>query len=261
MGATDQPLKNRTIMITRAAAQSKQIVRLIEELGGTAVLFPMIEITEPRSWEGCDRAIVKLKKYDGIIFTSANAVHGFLSRLRKMFPQAMDVVRRRCVYAVGTQTKKVLAEYGIENVHTPAEFTGDALVGMMTASGIAGKAFLLPAGNLTRDVVERGLTDAEAVVDTVQVYRTEKPAEIDRDRLAELFRKRVVDIVTFFSPSGVRHFFDTVDVGIVANVPVAVIGKVTYDAVKEYGIEPAVMPVDATGESMVDAIVMYFKSV
>jgi uroporphyrinogen-III synthase len=261
MGGTDQPLKNRTIMITRAAAQSERIVRLIEELGGTALVFPMIEITDPRSWDGCDTAIVKIKKYDGIIFTSANAAHGFLSRVNDMFPHAIPVVQRRPIYAVGTQTKKVLAKYGIEDVHTPAEFTGDALVEMMTASGISGKTFLLPAGNLTRDVVEKGLTRLGAVVDTVQVYRTEKPPAIDRDRMLGLFREHAIEIVTFFSPSGVRHFFDTVDVGIVANVPVAVIGKTTCDAVKEYGIEPAIVPVDATGESMVDAIVMHFKSV
>lgn len=256
MNAT-KPLQGYTILITRAAGQSQEIIDRIHELGGLTECYPMIEITGPDSWERCDKAIITLKKYDAVIFTSTNAVHGFLFRIENNFPQAKDVLNRRAVYTVGSKTKDALTNHGIKTDAFPGTYTADSLVALIMKSGAAGKTFLLPAGNLTRDVIEEKLNRADAVVDRVPVYTTTKPASTDVARLEQLVRQRMIDVITFFSPSSVHHFFESIDPVLVQNIPVAVIGSTTSIAVTEYGIQPGIQPDKATGDALVDSIVKY----
>lgn len=253
-------LKGCTILITRTTEQSHDVVNRIREYGGTAVCFPMIEITEPDSWEQCDKAIINIKKYDGIIFTSANAVRGFVSRLENDFPHVKDIVKRRTIYSVGEKTKEVLSEYGFPVDATPDEYTATALVDIITQSGAEGKSFLLPAGNLTRDVIEKGLMETGAVVERALVYSTKKPDNVDSVRLQQLLTERAIDIITFFSPSSVHHFFELIDPAVITDIPVAVIGNTTYNAVVEYGIHPQIKPDKAAGEELVDQIVTYIEN-
>jgi uroporphyrinogen-III synthase len=253
----NKPLHGYTILITRAAAQSPKVIDRIHELGGTTENFPMIEITEPDSWDMCDRAIITMKKYDAVIFTSANAVRGFVHRIENNFPQAKDILNRRTVYAVGSKTNAALTDHGIETDAVPETYTADAVVALITKSGAAGKSFLLPAGNLTRDVIEKKLMRAEAVVDRIRVYATKKPDTINVTRLEQLVRERKIDIITFFSPSSVHHFFELIDPAPIRNIPVAVIGSTTADAVTGYGIRPKIQPDEATGDALVDSIVKY----
>ncbi len=250
-------LEGYTILITRAPDQSQEVIDYIRKFGGTTICFPMIEITEPDSWEKCDGAIINIKKYDGVIFTSANAVHGFVSRVENKFPHAKEIIKRRTIYSVGKKTKEVLSDYGLPVDAMPAEYTADAVVDMITQSGAEGKAFLLPAGNLTRDVIENGLTQAGAVVERVRVYTTKKPENVNTVRLQQLLTERAINIITFFSPSSVHHFFDLIDPALIENIPAAVIGNTTYNAVVAYGINPKIKPGEATGEELVNNIVTY----
>jgi len=252
-----KPLHGYTILITRAPAQSREVIDRIHELGGATECFPMINITGPDSWDMCDKAIVTMKKYDAVIFTSANAVGGFLMRIENIFPQAKDILNRRTVYAVGSKTKETLTDHGIKTDAVPETFTADAVVALITKSGAAGKTFLLPAGNLTRNVIEEKLKRADAVVDRIPVYTTKKPAATDAKRLEQLVRQRKIDVITFFSPSSVHHFFESIDPALVQNIPVAVIGSTTSDAVTGYGIQPGIQPDKATGDALVDSIVKY----
>lgn len=256
----NKPLTGCTILITRAREQSQEVIDRIREFGGTAICMPMIEITGPESWDTCDKAIVNIKKYDGVIFTSANAARAFASRIKEHYPHIQDILNQRTVYAVGVKTRDVLSEYGIRTDAVPDAYTADAVVALITESSVAGKTFLLPAGNLTRDVIEKGLTDEDAVVDRVPVYTTKKPGNVDTGRLRQLFTEHTIDVVTFFSPSAVHHFFELLDPSLLRDIPVAVIGNTTYDAVTGYGIHPHIKPDEATGNELVKSIIEYRNS-
>jgi len=257
----EQPLHGYKILITRATDQAGDIVNYIYKLGGTAVCIPMIEIGEPESWDACDKAIIHSKKYDGVIFTSANAVRGFVSRLEEKFPHAKLLIQKRTIYAVGKKTKESLTEFGILTHAVPEEYTADAVVEMIKKTGVAGKTFLFPVGNLTRDIIDTGLTEAGAVVDRIPVYTTSKPADVDREQLNKLLEDKALDFITFFSPSGVQHFFEMVDTQDIENIPIAVIGQTTYDAVAGYGIQPQIKPGEATAEDLINTIAEYIYSI
>ena len=79
--STDQPLANRTIVITRAQKQAEEFSSLLEDLGARVIVCPTIEIVEPESYERLDEAIDHLYGYDWLIFTSANGVDHFMRRV------------------------------------------------------------------------------------------------------------------------------------------------------------------------------------
>jgi uroporphyrinogen III methyltransferase / synthase len=253
-------LRGCSILVTRTAEQSVEFTDRIRELGGNPVCIPMIAITDPDTWDDCDRAIINLRKYDGVIFTSTNAVRGFMNRMEREFPHATEIFKRRSIYAVGEKTREELAKFGIRTDGIPDEFTAESLVDMILQSGAEGRSYLLPAGNLTRDIVENGLTGAGAIVDRVAVYATKKPDDIDTVRLRRLVETRSIDIITFFSPSGADHFFELLDPSMIRSIPVAVIGKTTYNAVMEHGIQPRIQSDEATADGLIKSILMYRNS-
>jgi len=79
-------LQGKTILITRATSQAEDFARKVVSSGGIPVSFPTIEIMDPDSREGCDRAITGLYMYDGLIFTGANAVRYFFRRKSALMP-------------------------------------------------------------------------------------------------------------------------------------------------------------------------------
>jgi uroporphyrinogen III methyltransferase / synthase len=255
---TKQILNGRTILITRTADQSPELIHEIERRGGKTICFPMIAIAGPDTWESCDRAIINIKKYDGLIFTSVNAVRGFFSRMTHAYPHAADTVRSRGCIAVGEKTNEALKEFGVVSAELPDEYNADAVVRMLRTRDTAGKTFLMPGGNLTRSVIPEGLARLGAVVETVPVYKTTEPDGMDVVRLRRILGRREADVITFFSPSSVEHFFKHIDPALISDIPVAVIGSATYDEARKYGVRPRIVPGEATVRSMTDAIEAYF---
>jgi len=97
-------LQDRTILLTRDVEQSREFITAAEALGASVIVFPTIRIEDPETWEQCDEAIRKLSSYDGVIFTSANAVRRFLGRCLLLDQQTNSLN----VYAVGDATRTAL---------------------------------------------------------------------------------------------------------------------------------------------------------
>src|SRR5919206_4793783 len=76
-----RPLEGRTVMITRALAQSAEFAAELESYGARVVACPTIEIVAPESFAPLDEAIEHLYGYDWIVFTSTNGVDFFMRRL------------------------------------------------------------------------------------------------------------------------------------------------------------------------------------
>src|SRR5947209_20003165 len=74
-------LTGKTIVITRAASQSADLRSLLEDLGARVIECPTIHIVPPKTWKPVDDAIRRLKTYQWLLFTSANAVEQFMDRM------------------------------------------------------------------------------------------------------------------------------------------------------------------------------------
>ena len=199
-------MKRKTALITRPREQSEELRRELEACGFQVLNFPTIQIVPPASWEPCDRALDRPPAYyDGIIFTSANGVRGFIDRMRD---RAIDPARfGEClIYAVGPKTAEVLESEGLPASFVPEKHTAEALAQHLSAGNISGKRFLFPVGNLGRDTLPRTLNEAGAEVETVEVYRTVPADMVGAESLLQRIFRGEIDVVAFASPSAVRNF-------------------------------------------------------
>lgn len=251
-------LNGKTILITRRREQSGEMIAEIEQRGGRPVVIPMISVSEPDSWEQCDKAFESITQYDAILFVSANAVAGCVERfeLRCQRPFANTNLE---VFAVGERTKVQLEARGMRVSFVPEEFSARSLVEHLKTQNLAGKRVLLPRGNLGNEELPRDLQTLGALVTTIEVYKT-SPADT---LTSEALRQRVVneefDVVTFASPSAVRNFACAVPVeSFQSTTRVAVIGPTTRNAVLESGYAVDIEAEESTSRALVESIDRYF---
>src|SRR6185436_16177253 len=114
-------LTGKTIVITRAASQSAELRNRLEDLGARVIECPTIQIVPPKSWKPVDDAIRRLRSYQWLLFTSANAVEQFMDRMGERRPSIPIAV-------VGSATAAKLGEWGLEAALVPKEFRAEGLL-------------------------------------------------------------------------------------------------------------------------------------
>ena len=258
--ACARPLEGKVLLLTRTPDQSRPLVELLEDQGAYPLILPMIAIVEPDSWIECDRAILRIGSYYGVVFTSANAVEHFLDRIQKIRPQARAALAARKIYAVGDRTRTVLRKARLPVTLVPEKQTSDGLVAALEGTDVSGKRFLLPRSNIAKEIVPNALHSKGAIVDEVVVYRTEPTQPGNLDVVRQALVNQEIDVVTFFSPSSVQNFVQMVGNECAENTLVAAIGPTTTKAARDCGLPVQITARRSTAESLVDSIADYFTA-
>jgi uroporphyrinogen III methyltransferase/synthase len=104
-----------------------------------------------------------------------------------------------------------------------------------------------------------GLSSRGATVDEVILYRARVPTNPDLEGLHPL-RAGEIDVVTFASSSAVRNLVEMLggEVAPLRDVRIAAIGPITAQAVRDAGLEPAVVAEEHTVEGFVRALVHHY---
>lgn len=237
-------LTGKTIVITRASGQAGELRAHLEELGAHVVECPTIQIVPPKSWRPVDEAIRNLHSYDWLLFTSANAVDQFISRLkgaRITIPIAV----------VGSATAGRLLDHGLTASLIPEQFRAEGLLESFPEV-LVGTRILFPRAEVARELLPAELRRRGATLEIVTVYRTVKA---EGGNLREVFESEHVDCVIFTSPSTIPE-----DLGIIPpEVAIAVIGPVTREAARLLGLSAAIEPSESTISALVAAITKYFE--
>jgi len=252
-------LEGKTIVVTRAAHQAGEFIRLLEERGAAAVAIPTIDIVDPESWEETDRALGNLGSYDWLILTSVNGVNFFLRHAREKLGGLSDLESRR-ICAVGPRTRDAILKEGLHVDFMPAEHVAEAVV-EESGENWVGKKALFPRAAEGRDVIPEGLRRLGAEVDVIPVYRNVLPGTS-----AEEFRKVLgaggADAITFTSGSTVKNFIalfpQGTAAGILAGTAVACIGPITSAAAREGGVNVDVEPEQYTIPALTKALEEHF---
>lgn len=253
------PLRGKTILITRAADQAAEVVKLLEQLGATVVLFPTIQIVPPRSWKECDEAIARMHEYDSIILTSLNAAENFFSRVRMAANGTNGVISQKTIYAVGEKTRKTVEQFGIPVAAMPTVYDSKHLAVALSRSDVKGKRFLFPKGNLAGNVVTFALQEHGALIDEVIVYETIQPPEVNAQAIRDMLERKEIHIVTFFSPSSISNFLATIPGELLSDTAIAVIGQTTASAAKNLSLPVHIIAEHATSANLVASIVRYYE--
>jgi uroporphyrinogen III methyltransferase/synthase len=266
-GPITQPLKGKTVLITRPRTQSGEMTRYIEQLGATVIHCPTIEIAEPVSWAALDAAIEELATYDWLVFTSANGAEFFFRRLaekRRDVAASINTV----ICAIGPATAKAIEKAGIRvDVIAEDSKAEGALATIIEHTGgekkIRGLRFLIPRARIAREVLPVELSNLGAYVNAVEAYQTVKP-DVQIDTIIRLFTEGAVDAITFTSSSTVSNFAALVGADdlstLLQDTLVACIGPVTAATAIGHGITNVVQPDVYNATAMVEALVKAIES-
>ena len=248
-------LHGRTILITRAASQSEELRAGLEAAGARVIERPAIEIVPVEDWTEVDRAASNLPNYDWLIFTSSNAVELFMRRL-----QALGLTCSTPIAVVGAGTAGTLGTWNLTPSCVPHNFRAEGLLEAFPAN-LLGVRILIPRAEIGRELLPEELRSRGAAVDVLTVYRTVKASGLTDLRTS--LRDEQIDVVVFTSPSAVRYFGEELGDDLVSNlrnIPIAVIGPVTGEAVKAAGLKTFLEPERATIQDLIQSIRSYFSS-
>lgn len=248
-----EPLKGRTILLTRPAAQSGALADALENDGATVVIAPTIAITP----QAPETPLPTAKAIDWIVFTSANAVAGFHAALQGA-GQDWAAYRDTSICAIGPATAEALRVQGVPVQLTPDRFEAAALLPHFEAleGDLAGKRFLLPRGDRALPILPEALQGAGAEVTECVVYTTTlQPLD---PAAGKALLDRVPDALVFTSPSTVEGFAASFTADELARIKrqarIAVIGPTTRDAAEAAGFEVTIMPEDFCGDGLATAL-------
>lgn len=261
-----QPLRDRTVIVTRARAQAADFASALEEYGARVIPCPTIEILDPVSFAPLDEAIDHLYGYDWIIFTSVNGVNYFLRRLRQSSKSAdLDELR---VCAIGEATAEALRAGNIHVDVVPPQFNAEGVFAAIESfvggrETLKGLSFLIPRAAVARSYLPDALEAAGARADVVPAYRTVQPENSDLGKINALLQGGGIDCIAFTSSSTVVNFarlFDTSDLSqIMQGVAVACIGDITSRTAAEFGLKTEITPNEYTVPALARAIAAYFS--
>ena len=255
-----RPLDGRTIVVTRAAAQARRFVDLLQAGGARVIEMPTIVIEPPSSWEPFDTAVDEIDTFAWAIFTSVNGVTMADRRLgnRRIPWSAFGRLR---LAAIGPATAEALVEHGVRVDVVPREYRAEGLVRALARLIRPGERILLPRAAQTRDVLVTELARIGAAVVEVPVYTTRR-VDAGSGRLRTALAAGSVDAITLTSSSTARNFAelftDEERRRWLANVTVASIGPITAATAAEYGLSTHVMPREYTIPALARAIEDYF---
>lgn len=247
-------LSGRRIAITRAREQASELAGKLSALDADVIELPLIHVSKEISKENLADVMLELGSYDWLVFTSANGVRFFFEEFRRIFDdiRSLGLLRIACI---GEGTARAVNALHLRVECQPKKATAEALAEELIATGSldSGKA-LVVTGNLNRDTLVKKLEEARAIVDCLQVYKTEK-TDLSEEPAAADFRARGADAILFVSSSAVQSFVDqAAALKLAPNAPrplAGSIGPLTSDTMKAAGI-----PVDFSAKDpSLDALV------
>ena len=202
--------------------------------------------------------LIKLD-YDWIIFSSANAVDIFFSRVTSHGKDSRDL-KGITIGAIGPATTAALNKRGITPDFVPQRSVSEEVLSELSNLNWENKKVLLPGSNIGRDVLEKGLNELGANASRVPIYNTSRPKNIESQ--AKRAIQSGLDLITFTSSSTVENLLDILsdDKHYLNKTPIACIGPITAKTASDLGLEVDVMASTHTVNGLVDSITEYFST-
>lgn len=245
-------LKGKIILNTRPASASGEFSRLLQSFGAAVLNFPTVEIHPEAVSPELDAKLKKLDDYDGLIFTSANAVRSFFQII-----EAKGMKYRGKILCVGEKTSEAAKKYGYHAVMFSSSSGAEGLIENLTCGKYRNKRFLYLRGNLILNDIKGAVRN----VDEATVYWNTKPAEPENlSAIKQLIHSKKIDCIAFFSPSAVRNFLEFFPEFSQDGIHIASIGKTTKSFAESSGLRVDIVPKVHTSESLCDAISEFYNS-
>ena len=182
------------ILLTRPLEDSRDMILRFQSLGHKVFHIPLIDI-ESKNYES-----VNSSNYNGIIFTSANAIKFFNSKL---------IDKKISCFCVGSSTEKKAKSVGFQNI-----FCADGNVNnlkeliLQNFNSSDGK-LLYVSGEIISNELDQQLIVKGYNVKRIINY-TAKPVEKFNDELIEKLKLKMPEIVYIYSQNSAMSFLNLI---------------------------------------------------
>lgn len=255
----DRPLFGQRIIVTRARHQASVLLDSIEELGGEPLEFPVIDIVQPSDPSLLREAIINIRKFSWIIFTSVNGVEYFFSELLR---EGKDIRELAGIHiaAIGSVTQKAVEDRGLKVAYVPYEYKAEKVIEGLAELISPDQHILLARAEEARNVLPEALEALGVRVHDVPTYKTVL-GESDKEELQRVLQAKSVDAVTFTSSSTVRNFMQLLDGNkeLLEGVKMFSIGPITSSTARELGLHIDYEAQEYTIDGLVQALVQRVK--
>lgn len=161
----DTPLAGLRIVVTRPRQQAAGLAQRIAALGGTPLMFPLLEIAPSPDPSALRAFVSQAAHFQLLIFISPNAVHYGMQALRAV-PQGVRVA------AVGQGSARALRELGVAQVIAPeGRADSESLLALPALQNVAGERIAILRGDAGRELLGDTLKARGAEVQYVACYR------------------------------------------------------------------------------------------
>jgi len=204
----DKVLDNIRVLVTRPKQQADNLCELIENLGGTAICFPVIEINKSENQQLAKKILEDIEQYDIGIFISRNAVEWTL----KLLENKTSALEHLSLISIGPATtlalNSALSGTVIANSGTNSEslLENEAL----STNAVRGRKVIIFRGQGGRELLATTLRKRGAKVDFAEVYRRDCP-QYDSDFINKIWALNVPDVVIVTSNNGLENLFSLVN--------------------------------------------------
>ena len=246
----DSPLQGVGVLVTRPRTQAAELVNAIENAGGKAWCFPVLEIA-PFEALDIQNSVSHLGRPDIVIFISRNAVEYGIR-----FTDGAKIA------VIGPATARAVEAAGrVVDIAPAGGYDSEHLLAEPELRDVDGKRVRIIRGTDGRELLADQLKKRGASVEYLSVYERRLP-EIDADSLADIeaqWRQGLINVVTVMSVQSLSNLVKLLPdwcVGQLEETPlVTPAGRVIKEALGRF---PASRPILAPGpgaDDMVQAII------
>ena len=246
----DRLLQGVGVLVTRPRTQATELVNAIEEQGGRAYCFPVMEIA-PFDDNVVHKLAAGMQKPDVVIFVSRNAVEYGIQ-----FTDGGEIA------VIGPATAKAVKAAGrVVDIQPASGYDSEHLLAETALQDMEGKRVRIIRGTSGRELLAEELTARGAIVEYLSVYERRLP-NIGADTLADLesrWRQGEINVVTVMSVQSLANLVKLLPAWCAAQLATTLLvtpaGRVLKEALDRY---PASRPTLASGpgaDEMVRAII------
>ena len=247
---TDLPLAGIGVLVTRPEHQAGSLVAAIERNGGTAILFPALQIVAR------DAALVAadagaLPQPDIAIFVSSNAVRF-----------GLQYVAGAQIAVVGPATAEaVLAAGRSVDIRAPEGYDSEHLLSALQDIDVTGKIVRIIRGQDGRELLADSLQERGATVQYLAVYQRRSP-DYSADEIESITAKWRSGSIAVVTAMSVATFVNLVSLlpettrRMLARTPlVTPAERVIKEALKRYPELPTTQSAATDADAIVSAII------
>ena len=168
------PLSGLNIVVTRPREQAAHLAQRIEQAGGRAILFPLLEISPITDPQPLRALVARLREFDLAIFISPNAVRYGMEAIRAGggLPPAMKIA------TVGQGSARALCDMGVGSIIAPQDrFDSEALLALPELQEVNGWRVAIFRGDGGRELLGDTLKARGATVEYAACYQRAKPQQ------------------------------------------------------------------------------------